>query len=505
VHEFDAPSGDYHSEAVWNVDNGYVNMELAGCSFAYRHHDMGWLRRGAWKSWFGGMVVFNRVAGFGFTSVYSATFSETLTPVDRPVGSVGRIWRSIIDEKDGTSNVLLQNGVVAPKALMNILFETAFIMGDVTSPSLYITASKWMKKWNSTVNIDNYLRVLTGSVEWVVQNHSRVKRDYRSNIRWWHSFASYIYCRCSRVVDYVRSPTTRRFLLPSPLDSLPARDKYISGVKGPPPSCENFVIDSVSDRLLEPRGVITIYNRVPSTEAPVVFHNDQYNILSSLTNRAYVDIRPYDEELVQRFERFLPLFWIELFPRVEQDFEPTAFHTWNARFPALARNRHLKVFNRGDAINKKNAQVRNCFLKQEVTFDSSKPPRLITGVSDELKVCIGPYLHKLSTVVGRMMLSDDRYCYAPGKTTVDIGNFYDHDLSAVGTDMSRFDSCVTTRHMRAMMSLYRHFRFPEALFPERFFLHSIGTSSFQWTSQYYYRKYATEFVTTRLRHERDWG
>jgi hypothetical protein len=195
----------------------------------------------------------------------------------------------------------------------------------------------------------------------------------------------------------------------------------------------------------------------PYVKQPCLFTSSNGNIAKSLNDRAFTDVRKVDESEFESFKTFLPTFWKRLFKNVRTHFEPTDYKTWNRRFDHNTRLRHDKVVS---LPNYTQTVARNAFIKQEISFDSTKPPRLITGVDDTLKVAVGPYLHKLSTIIKNKLKGTD-HVYAPGLTPLEMGSFIKLGEPSVNTDMSRFDSCVTERHMELMLTLYKHFNFPD--------------------------------------------
>jgi hypothetical protein len=204
----------------------------------------------------------------------------------------------------------------------------------------------------------------------------------------------------------------------------------------------------------------------PCAEPPVVFNEDPDTVNHCLDIRAFATPDNVDETAFAEFSMFVTEDLPKLFPSWASRtgvFEPTPFESWNDRFPGPKAKRHRAAL--ADLAQRPLTDQdyrKDGFLKVEITHNKDKPARLIQSSSDRVKVIIGPYLHHLSKIVGTQLggKAAQGVVYAPGKNALALGQFYNSDENAVGTDMSRFDSCVTERYMLFMLEVYKFFLFP---------------------------------------------
>jgi len=236
------------------------------------------------------------------------------------------------------------------------------------------------------------------------------------------------------------------------------RPVLVSRVHDDVPSNGNYKVIKPPQTKPPPLTTVVSSGAVDMVTKPVVFGNETENVVKCLNERAFADLSPRDQTTCKEFEQWLPNFWMTLFGEIKT-FTPTSFTDWVSRFPPAKRAPLMKIHTEMRECTDRDCTLRQCFIKKEITWKEEGCPRLITGVADVFKVLVGPYLHGLSKVVGRK-LRNSQFVYAPGLNVLEIGQWPDLTKGGISTDMSRFDSHVTSWHMRLMLSVYKHFNFP---------------------------------------------
>jgi hypothetical protein len=93
-HDFVGQSGRFHeNEGVWRRrPDGYIEMSVAGCNFAYVHRSVDWFVRGSIFSYLHGQAVVTRVKEVGTMSIYSVTYHDGYKPAESPSISIMPTW-----------------------------------------------------------------------------------------------------------------------------------------------------------------------------------------------------------------------------------------------------------------------------------------------------------------------------------------------------------------------------------------------------------------------------
>jgi hypothetical protein len=509
AHDFEDPSGRFHDEATYAKELRFcprlefarcpvkfsqevVKMSVRGCNFEYSHPDASWLRNGSWFDPRVGTLVANRVKTFGCTHVYKVDFIKGYIQTETAARSIDRIWRDAVNSKDASKTVMIPGGTIVPAALLEKLYAVAYSEKDKKDlfRVLFVAGDQFMKTWKSSATVGSVSEIVLSSCAFVEKTYEqRRKMICDRQVSCWPSGCAVPLVACfartaakihgnnqtSSMADWDEPEfKTPRFVTPgTPLVGVRKISDYaaqvpgfigeIEGITQTPGTATTYDVIREGDTKFDKVSRIHFCGPTPiQDELPVVFNQDLDNVHRALQARAFAPVQPVDEDLFREFSSFVDDLLPRLFASRNGVFKPTPFHEWNKRFDQNKRDRHQAAWDRlhGSILTKEQCRKSKCFLKQEVTGPATeaKPPRLICGPTDELKVVLGPFLHALSKKVGQALKRD--IVYAPGKNVIELGGFYDPTRESISTDMSRFDTCVTTKHMELMLKVYKFFNFP---------------------------------------------
>jgi hypothetical protein len=471
-HEFHGMSGNYNNESTWFRDyDGKIRMSVQGCNFGYCHENVDWLVNGGVFDFRYGQIISTKVQSFGSTTVYSLMLYPGHIQNDDAMLAMSQPWNVAIKNRDASGATII-DGVAVPTVLLNNMLTAAAINYSKSEREitalLYTTFSVDSKKYDNNITVDNYLHTMYTTVKFV-QNfnkvcieHTNSRKRFRFLLIWLKILLYHLcwpfrrfqyrrpkYCDIGVVYnDNFRQPFNNTVFDGQSCDALPIITNY-------------SVIAQAKPRYVERISKVYAYCNHPNVEVPVVFSQTDENIYKSLNDRAFMDVLPIDDSLFEEFVTFIKNDTKVLFgckKKTVPFLDKSIFDKWNVRFPSNKARRHNDVFVQvsTDGIRDVDITKRRCFLKQEVSFNAANAPRLISGVTDALKVTLGPTIWTLSARASAQLDGLAGVVYAPGRTMKEMGSFYDPDQPSECTDMSRFDARVTERHMIAMLPVYRH-------------------------------------------------